>query len=122
MTIFLASVVLPVLVMFLLAWMRTLVHPTRSVPANVLDVGYDLCILAVGVTGGVFASERLIRVLDEARAVLYGFVVAVVNLMLAVGILKLEQLREPDRVTATAAFVMGAVALSLPSALALATP
>jgi hypothetical protein len=82
------------------------------------DVGWDLCILGVGVTGGIFSNPAMAVAYGSVGALWTSIIVIGVNLGLSVSILYTKRGINPvTRKIGSICLGLGAMAVALPSGL-----
>ncbi len=79
------------------------------------DVGWDLCILGIGVTGGIFATPEMERGWGPEGSLLAAVIVIAVNLLAGIGIQVLRRNLGAGRLLGNSCLLLGVFAVSLPS-------
>ena len=81
------------------------------------DVGWDLCILGMGVAGGMSAAPEMAHGWGPEGALLAAVIVIAVNLLAGLGIRVLRRALGAGRLVGNACLLLGVFAVALPSVL-----
>ena len=114
-----SAVGIPVLSIILFSILEA-VGGTTSLWENCSKVGLDLCIVSIGIVGGMFANPQLLKRMQQASAVI-AITIILVNLILA-GVVMAVQKRLSswsDRRKAYASLFFGVFAVAVPSGMIL---
>ena len=116
-SIIVPSVGVPLLFVLVMASVESLAKPT-TFWNKMTDVGWDLCILGIGVTGGIFSNPIMEQRFGGSTSLITAIVVIAVDLGFGTGILHLKKRRDPaDRITGSACIFLGCLAVGLPAGL-----
>lgn len=116
---FVTSVVLPFVFMLLMNLIEGLIE-SLGWERRLMKVAWDACVLALGITGGIFANPDVVRKYTANWAVVLGLASVVVSLGLAMLIAYLR--RNPVAGwKPLVALLLGGLALGPPTYLTLAT-
>jgi hypothetical protein len=110
------SVVIPFLFVIVMSGVEYLAKP-RLLWDLMTDVGWDMCILGIGVTGGIFSAPEMEKHWGPESSLLAAVIVIAVNLVAGIGIQILKRDLGTSRVVGTVGIVLGIFAVALPSAL-----
>ena len=110
------SVVIPFLFVIVMSGVEYLAKP-RLLWDLMTDVGWDMCILGIGVTGGIFSAPEMEKGWGPEGSLLAAVIVIAVNLVAGIGIQILKRDLGTGRVVGTFGIVLGIFAVALPSAL-----
>jgi hypothetical protein len=110
------SVVIPFLFVIAMSRVEYLAKP-RLLWDLMTDVGWDMCILGIGVTGGIFSAPEMEKGWGPEGSLLAAVIVIAVNLVAGIGIQILKRDLGTRRVVGTLGIVLGIFAVALPSAL-----
>ncbi len=110
------SVVIPFLFVIAMSGVEYLAKP-RLLWDLMTDVGWDMCILGIGVTGGIFSAPEMEKGWGPEGSLLAAVIVIAVNLVAGIGIQILKRDLGARRVVDTLGIVLGIFAVALPSAL-----
>jgi hypothetical protein len=110
------SVVIPFLFVIAMSGVEYLAKP-RLLWDLMTDVGWDMCILGIGVTGGIFSAPEMEKGWGPEGSLLAAVIVIAVNLVAGIGIQILKRDLGTRRVVGTLGIVLGIFAVALPSAL-----
>jgi hypothetical protein len=110
------SVVIPFLFVLVMSGAEYLAKP-RLLWDLMTDVGWDMCILGIGVTGGIFSAPEMEKGWGPEGSLLAAVIVIAVNLVAGIGIQILKRDLGTGRVVGTLGIVLGIFAVALPSAL-----
>ena len=110
------SVVIPFLFVLVMSGVEYLAKP-RLLWDLMADVGWDMCILGIGVTGGIFSAPEMEKGWGPEGSLLAAVIVIAVNLVAGIGIQILKRDLGTGRVVGTLGIVLGIFAVALPSAL-----
>ena len=110
------SVVIPFLFVLVMSGVEYLAKP-RLLWDLMTDVGWDMCILGIGVTGGIFSAPEMEKGWGPEGSLLAAVIVIAVNLVAGIGIQILKRDLGTGRVVGTLGIVLGIFAVALPSAL-----
>jgi hypothetical protein len=83
---------------------------------RMMNVGWELCILGVGVTGGIFSHPAMGKIYGTF-ALYVAIAVIFLDLMLGVGVLKTKQGKIPPKHAGIGCVIMGVLAVAVPSGL-----
>jgi hypothetical protein len=110
------SVVIPFLFVIAMSGVEYLAKP-RLLWDLMTDVGWDMCILGIGVTGGIFSAPEMEKGWGPEGSLLAAVLVIAVNLVAGIAIQILKRDLGTGRVVGTVGIVLGIFAVALPSAL-----
>ena len=110
------SVVIPFLFVIVMSGVEYLAK-ARLLWDLMTDVGWDMCILGIGVTGGIFSAPEMEKGWGPEGSLLAAVIVIAVNLVAGIGIQILKRDLGTGRVVGTFGIVLGIFAVALPSAL-----
>ena len=110
------SVLIPFLFVIVMSGVEYLAKP-RLLWELMTDVGGDLCIPGIGVTGGIFATPETEKGWGSEGSLLAAVIVIAVNLLGGIGIQVLKRNLGTGRLVGTSCIVLGIFAVALPSAL-----
>ena len=116
-SIIVPSVIAPILAAFVMTGMESLARP---VPfwEKAADVGWDLCILGVGITGGIFTNPAVETTFGVTSAPVAAVIVILLDLGLAVAVLHIRKGRANiSRLVGSSCFALGSLAVGLPASL-----
>lgn len=111
-----AAVGIPMLALLIMTGMQSLVS-TNTVWEQLTNVGWDMCILGVGVTGGLFVHPGMVSLYGATGALLTAIVVLLVNLGFGIFILHMKRKTTISRTVGTVCVLAGGLAVGLPSGL-----
>jgi hypothetical protein len=80
-----------------------------------IDIGWDLCILGIGVTGSIFATPEMEKGWGPEGSLLAAVIVIAVNLLAGIGIQVLRRNLETGRLPGNSGLLLGVFAVALPS-------
>ena len=110
------SVLIPFLFVIAMSGVEYLAKP-RLLWDVMTDVGWDLCILGIGVTGGIFATPEMEKGWGPEGSLLAAVIVIAVNLLAGIGIQVLRRNLGASRLVGNSSTALGLFAVALPSAL-----
>ena len=110
------SVLIPFLFVIVMSGVEYLAKP-RLLWELMTDVGGDLYIPGIGVTGGIFATPEMEKGWGSEGSLLAAVIVIAVNLLGGIGIQVLKRNLGTGRLVGTSCIVLGIFAVALPSAL-----
>ena len=110
------SVVIPFLFVIVMSGVEYLAKP-RLLWELMTDVAWDLCILRIWVTGGLFSAPEMEKGWGPEGSVLAAVIVIAVNLVAGICIQVLRRNLEPGRLVGNSCTVLGIFAIALPSIL-----
>ena len=110
------SVVIPFLFVIVMSGVEYLAKP-RLLWELMTDVAWDLCILGIGVTGGIFSALEMVKGWGPEGSLLAAVIVIAVNLVAGIGIQVLRRNLGTGRLVGNCCVVLGVFAVMLPSAL-----
>ena len=110
------SVLIPFLFVIVMSGVESLATP-RWLWERMTDVGWDLCILGIGVTGGIFATPEMEKGWGPEGSLLAAVIVIAVNLLAGICIQILRRDLGTGRLVGTSCIGLGIFAVALPSAL-----
>lgn len=109
------SVLLPVLFVLVMTGVETLAEPYVAAQDRAFRIGWDLCVLALGVAGSVFSLPQIISAYSPELAVVLGWLSMALSLGGAVVIAHLKRTRVFPAARTCASVLIGGGALVLPS-------
>jgi len=112
------SVVIPFLFVIVMSGVEYLAKP-RPLWDLMTDVGWDRCILGIGVTGGIFSAPEMEKGWGPEGSLLAAVIVIAVNLVAGISIQILKRNLEAGRLAANSCMTLGLFAVALPSVLTL---
>jgi hypothetical protein len=112
------AVVLPFAIVVIMNLFEGLADEHGNWRGRLVDVGWDTCVLAMGVIGGVFAVPEVAQRLGNwyLVAVISAFVLSLGS---AVGIAYIKKAKPPTGKKALGALALGGASLALPSYIAM---
>ena len=110
------SVVVPFLFVLAMSGVEYLAKP-RLLWDLMTDVGWDMCILGIGVSGGIFSAPETEKGWGPEGSLLAAVVVIAVNLVAGISIQILKRNLEAGRLVANSCMTLGLFAVALPSVL-----
>ena len=110
------SVLIPFLFVIVMSGVEYLAKP-RLLWELMIDVGWDLCILGIGVTGSIFATPEMEKGWGSEGSLLAAVIVIAVNLLAGIGIQILRRNLGAGRLVGNSSTALGLFAVALPSAL-----
>jgi hypothetical protein len=114
-----AALGLPALAVVVMTALEALIDTTVQWRARVAKLGWDLCVLAIGGTGGVFATASLVTTdRTHSSSLLWEGVAFFVTLGAAIGIMFVRRGQSLTGKKAWLALAIGGAALAVPVALA----
>lgn len=116
-SIILPSIVVPLV--FLSVWLIIeMTSGKEEFWGKMVVIGRDLCILGMGVAGGIFASPEMERLYGSGSASVYAaLIVEAVDLGLAALVLYLRRRDNVGRFEGTLAIILGVLAVGIPAGL-----
>lgn len=112
--VFLSSVAIPFVFLLLMSLVKKLVH-SGSQEVFVAELGWDLSILAVGISGAIFSAESITGSYGEAR-ILYGYFVLAMTMGLGVSVASIRYKTNPlTEKPASLCLALGLTAVAIPS-------
>ena len=112
--ILLPSVVVPLIAVIVMTIMEAAARPA-PLWEKMCDIGWDLCILGVGVTGGIFAHSEM-KAIYKDDVLLWAVIAILINIGLASVILLLRRHYSPAGPwIGRASVFLGIIAVGLPS-------
>jgi len=114
--LFIGSVVIPFLFVIVMSGVEYLAK-SRPLWELMTDVAWDLCILGIGVTGGLFSAPEMEKGWGPEGSLLTAVIVIAVNLVAGICIQVLRRNLEAGRLVGNSCMVLGIFAVALPSIL-----
>ncbi len=110
----LVSVGVPLAVLFVMSLIEQFVEPL-SLRRRCTRAGWDMCILAMGVTGGAFANDSVIGQLSEKLAIVIALLTFLMCLASAAVIAHLRRKHIDNIWTSSTSIILGIAALGVPA-------
>ncbi len=110
------SVVIPFLFVLVMSGLEYLAKP-RPLWELMSDVAWDLCILGIGMTGGIFSTPEMEKGWGAEGSLLAAVIVIAINLGAGIGIQVLKRNLGTSRLVGNSCMTLGIFAVALPSAL-----
>jgi hypothetical protein len=114
--LFVGSVVIPFLFVIVMSGVEYLAK-SRPLWELMTDVAWDLCILGIWVTGGLFSAPEIEKGWGPEGSLLTAVVVIAVNLVAGICIQVLRRNLAAGRLVGNSCMVLGIFAVALPSIL-----
>jgi len=110
------SVVIPFLFVLVMSGLEYLAKP-RPLWELMSDVAWHLCILGIGMTGGIFSTPAMVKGWAAEGSLLAAVIVIAINLGAGIGIQVLKRNLGTSRLVGNSCMTLGIFAVALPSAL-----
>ncbi len=110
----LTNILLPFFFVIIMNAMESLVD-NMTWPTKLTKVGWDTCVLAMGVTGGIFSDAVIVNAYKPQGAIVIGLFSVGISLLMAILIALLRKRNPVAGWKALAALALGGCALGLPT-------
>ena len=114
MTSILVSVGVPLAVLFVMNLIEQFVEPL-SIRQRSTKAGWEMCVLAMGVTGGAFANDAVIGRFGQQMAIVIALLTFLMGLTFAAIIAHLRRKHTDTLWVSSTSLVLGIVAIAVPA-------
>ncbi|ETR68941.1 MAG: hypothetical protein OMM_10035 [Candidatus Magnetoglobus multicellularis str. Araruama] len=110
------SVIIPVAVYVVMSLIDKLAKPL-SLRNSITKAGWDLCLLAMGITGGVFVDDAVIGRLSHPTAIVYAILAFLTGIFFALIITHLQSIYKDKELwwVSLLSIFLGIVSISIPA-------